>query len=274
MRAVFSSTYDDQYLFFLPITVWCWNKLDVKTTVIMPNVSQASSDESNRAALVFGTLEKLFPGSDHESVQHFKCPKHKEATYAQVGRLFAGAMVLPKDEILVTTDIDMLVFKNVFFDSMGFLNILGHDLVPSGQFPMCYAYAKTKVWRDVMNIGVKSFQECLDEKLGHEECENMRGNLWARDQELLYQHACGENGALRLIKRARPETQFAMNRIDRDDSFFMDRLNSDIIDYHMHRPGYTQENFHKILGVIQYFYPGEALTWMMDYRNQYVKLIQ
>jgi hypothetical protein len=53
----------------------------------------------------------------------------------------------------------------------------------------------------------------------------------------------------------------------------MERLSPDILDYHAHRPGYTDENFEKIISVIQYFYPNDDLSWMRSYQQEYKKLL-
>ncbi len=73
--------------------------------------------------------------------------------------------------------------------------------------------------------------------------------------------------------RAKEGTQFSTRRVDRDDSFFMDRLNSDIIDYHCHRPAFEDDKFEKMMSVIKYFYPNDDLSWMKDFQQQYKQLL-
>jgi hypothetical protein len=265
MKSIISTTYDHQYLFYLPITTWLWNKLGVDVICFMPKLEYIPES----IALVTRVQIDQRLNQKH---YFFSSPKNKEATYAQCSRLFAGGLTLPENEILITSDIDMAVFKKELYNDFNDSNFLifGSDLVPEAQFPMCYIAAPKNKWESFFNNG-KSYQQCLDDLLGSIECENMRGNYWAKDQEHAFKIIGTANNSFK--KRARPGTQFASNRIDRDDAFFMDRLSPDIIDYHMHRPGYTDENFEKILAVIQYFYPNDDLSWMREYQQQYKSLL-
>jgi hypothetical protein len=129
-----------------------------------------------------------------------------------------------------------------------------------------------KQWRHAMNIGDKTYQQCLDESVGVIECTNFRGNQWSLDQSIAYSHLNGY-GEPRKHSRAKMPERFATHRIDRDDMFWEERLNWDIVDYHCHRPGYTDENFAKILKVIKYFLPHDDLTWMTDYQKAYKALL-
>lgn len=263
MKAVVSTTYDDKYLFFLPLITWGWNKLGVEVVCCLPQHTLNNSD-----ALKMDLVLSTKPVSENFR-EYFLAPENKRPTYSQVSRLFAAALPFQEDEIIVTSDIDMLVFKTPPHDEHAF-TIFGADLTPEKQYPICYAAAPAKLWRKAMEID-GTFQECLDRELGHEEMENMRGNLWSRDQELLFRYTQPFNRI--LINRARPGTQFASNRYDRDDSFLLERLNPDTIDYHMNRPGYEEQNFNIIMSVLRYHYPSEDFTWLEDYRNQYIQLL-
>ena len=263
MKSVISTTFDDTYLFYLPITTWCWNKLGVDVICFMPKIKRGV--DSIKIALILDNISNI-------QIERFDCHENKEPTYAQCARIYAAALDLPEDEIMITSDIDMLVFRQPEYKKEQFF-VYGHDLTPEGQYPICYLAATVKSWRSAFDIKNKTPQQCLDVLLGNIECDNMRGNYWCKDQEEVYKNITG-NVMINLIARARPGTQFASNRIDRDDAFWEDRLSPDIVDYHMHRPGYTEENFKKILTVIQYFYPNENLDWMKQYRNKYVKLIK
>ena len=164
---------------------------------------------------------------------------------------------LPEDEVLITSDVDMAVFQ-IPANVSGTFSVYGYDLVPEGQMPMCYLTASVKQWRETFGLDGKSYQQCLDEILGHEEMENMRGNLWSRDQEIAYDKITNRFSHT-AIKRARPGTQFAENRYDRDDAFILDRLSPDTIDFHMPRPGYEPQNFEIIMKILKYHYPNDIL---------------
>jgi hypothetical protein len=128
-----------------------------------------------------------------------------------------------------------------------------------------------KRWKATFGKYGNTLQECLDNLLGHENCENMRGNLWCRDQETAY-NEISPTDAL-LIPRAREGTQFASHRIDRDDAFWKDRLNLDIVDAHLWRPGYTEENAQKIVELLTYMYPLDDHSWILEYARKYRGLL-
>lgn len=267
MRAVISTTHDPKYSFFLPIVSYCWSKLGVKVICFTPETNNEL--ELQQMALITGTSYKEgFPFERY----NFKAPKHKEATYAQCSRLYAGCLDLPGDEILVTSDIDMAVFKLPVYidDYSNSPTIFGADLTPSNQFPICYASAKVSYWRKAFDLTGVSYQKALDNLLGGIECENMRGNYWGKDQEELYnktwEDAC-------LINRARPGTQFAGNRVDRDDVNWRAYVNDDLVDAHLWRNGYTDENFANILELLIAKYPNDSFDWLENYRDEFVKTL-
>jgi hypothetical protein len=255
MKAIISCTNDDNYLFLLPIISFCWSKLGVDIICFGPKKM------SKKQFFVSMNTGGRFIA--------FDCPPNKEITYAQCSRLFAAAIdELPEDELLITSDADMALFRLPKY--IGDITIEGADLVPEKQFPMCYATAPKWLWKKIMNIGEKSVQECLDDLLGHIECENMRGNYWGKDQETLWNKA---HPFAHLVNRARPETQFASNRVDRDDTNWRSYLGPDLFDAHLWRPGYTDENFANIMELLQTQYPEENFDWVRAYRNEYIKLL-
>lgn len=284
MKAIISTTYDSKYLFFLPITTWCWNKLGVGVICFMPDKDyQPDTKEFLKGLFAMNAIADNWECDF--SLAPFKAPEHKEATYAQCSRLYAAALDFPEDEVLITSDVDMTVFEGMrqylsndvaFADNSGIdtkdmLTIIGADLVPPGQYPMCFAKSSVKGWRKHMNIAGKSYQECLDDLLQHIECESFRGNYWGKDQETL--HNLPDKYDIFKYLRAKPGTQFATNRYDRDDQFILDRLSPDMIDFHMNRPGFDDNNFNTILTIMKYHYPEEDFQWLCDYKTQYAALL-
>jgi hypothetical protein len=260
MRAVISITDDDRYLFFLPIVCYCWDKLDVGVTCFYPA----------RMGTKYETLSDKFKtviraNRADLALEPFICPIEKEITYAQCNRLFASSLC-KDEEMLITSDVDMAVFE--IPPHYGKITIFGHDLVPPQQYPICYASGTAEYWK--VAFGDLPYQQQLDKLLGSIECENMRGNYWAADQEHLFNKTAGM--AL-CVNRARPGTQFASRRVDRDDANWRSYLGPDLFDAHLWRPGYTDENFANILELLQFQYPNDNFQWLIDYRNKYIKLL-
>lgn len=270
MKAIISSTHDDLYFFFLPIVTWSWNKLGIDVICMMPNFASKSNydiycDWLHKSNLAHKTANCQF--------HYFDCLDHKAATYAQCSRLYGATLDLPENEILITSDVDMAVFSN-YFDhaNNGQINVFGADLVPPNQYPMCYVAMPVKTWREVMWItpGVP-VQKYLDDLLGHIECEHFRANQWAKDQDEIWTHLIAQAWPVVKHFRASPGTQFATRRADRDG--WPETIPPDIIDAHLPRPGFTDDNFAKILKLFQDIYPNEDFAWMVEYRNEYVKLL-
>lgn len=273
MKAVISSTYDDKYLYFLPIVCFCWQKLNVDVICFMPKpkdiLTGRTKKEYDKDILVFGTAKNV----GNIRLEFFEAPEHKEATYAQCSRLYGACLDLPEDEVIITSDIDMAVFKVPPFAHLGGFTVLGADLVPDGQLPMCYATATVKDWRDAFELNGITYQQALDRLLGEDECQDYRACRWSVDQEQLRIKIFNSNGSINLLTRSNGQNQFAQNRYDRDDQFILDRLSPDTIDFHMNRPGYEEKNFEIILTILKYHYPQDDFEWLKKYTEEYNKLL-
>jgi hypothetical protein len=258
VKAILSATYDDNYIFFLPIVRWCWKQTGVDAICFLP---QPETDlEKKKYELVFDINNYTF-----------RCPDSKRATYAQCSRLFAAALPFKEEEVLITSDVDMAVFGDYLKQKCADFDVFGSDLTPENQIPMCYISASAKNWREAMNIGKKNYQQCIDEQLAHEQCENMRGNLWSRDQELAYNHISSQSVFHHF--RARPGTQFASNRVDRDDSYWRDRLNKEVVDAHLWRPGFEETNFLNLMELLSFFYPEQNFEWLINHKNAWISCL-
>lgn len=269
MKVILSCTDNPVYDFFIPLAIHSWNKLGVDAICFIPGT------HSQRMALALDT--SIMKVNDRVIFPDINIPQEREVTYFQVARLFAAALDLPENEYLITSDIDMGVFGNVFqpnFDH-GFV-IYGADLCPPSQYPICYIMAQVNHWRKAFGImkppffvAKKDYMECLDEMLGSIQCDNMRGNYWAKDQEEAFKKITGSGIPTFLFNRSNGRNQFATQRMDRDGW----EMNTGIIDAHFPRPGYLPENFAKIKDLFHAMYPEDDLTWMVEYHEKYLKLL-
>lgn len=262
MVAVLSATEHDFYAFPLPLTVYSWNKIGVKCIIFVPKMLSAPKL----------ALAMQYCGDDNRFFE-FEAPEHKLPTYSQVVRLFGCCVDLPDNEILITGDSDLSVFSSYFKQlESGQIHIVGVDLVPPDQYPMCFCAAPVETWRKVMWVTPgMSYQKYLDEHLGPIVSQHFRSDQWAFDQSLIYRQLTEGNWPIVKHERAKSPHQFATRRADRDG--WPNTPDSDIIDAHLCRPGYTDENWAKIFNLFRTMYPNEDLQWMEDYRNQYIKLI-
>ncbi len=266
MKAVISSTGDSKYFFFIPIATWCWNKLGIDVLCFLP------TNQGPQGGRELQLLDEMIDNTGLKlTVSFFNCPEYKEATYAHCSRLYAASLEMPNDEMLIISDVDMAVFEKPPTDYRYF-NVLGYDLVPPKQYPMCYVSARSELWREYFVKDCRSLQQCLDDLLGNIECDSFRGNYWGKDQETLYSEI-PHNSLLSTWPRAKYGTQFAKNRVDRDDANWRSYLGSDLVDAHLWRPGYTDQNFANIMELLTFQYPEENFQWLIDYRNAYIALL-
>ena len=225
-------------------------------------------EKRDKYALIIDTIDGL--GIDLIAVP-FVAPEHKEATYAQCLRNYAACLDLPENELLVTSDVDMALFKIPEYVDNGQFSVFGYDLVPQGQYPQCYVTAPVKAWREVFNLNGKTYQQAIDDLLGEDECEHYRGCRWSVDQEQSFLNISKVNH--NLIPRARPNTQFADHRVDRDDINWRAYVNDELIDAHLWRDGFTDQNHDNIMKLMRMKFPNEDFTWLDNYRNAYKQLL-
>lgn len=284
MKAILSTNYNDTYLYFLPIVTKLWNLLGVDVICFVPKLTSDYNDNKKIDLLLSTIRENNLKIKLHE----FNAPKHKEATYTQCSRLYGACLDLPEDEILVLGDIDMLPFQELKrgIDQTvekwgGLFNVYGVDLVPDGQIPMCYVWGCVNEWRKsyqfsygngYLDNAYKTYQEYLDLLLGGIDCENMRGNYWSKDQQEL-KNLLSRSAKIEHL-RARPNTQFAKNRVDRDDINWRSYVDDSLIDAHLWRDGFTEQNHSNIMELLKMKYPNENFDWINQYREQYISLIK
>lgn len=270
MTAIISSTYDKNYWFFVPIVSWLWNKIGVDVICFTP-VVYTTDEDFKKWSLLMDTIED---NNIKCTIYDFYTEKHKAATYAQTVRLYAACLTLPENEVLITSDCDMGVFGDYLKQFDGNIQLFGADLLEGEKmYPMCYCSATVKQWRQIMNIdyGEDSYQDKLDSTLGVIETDHFRGNYWCFDQENLYNGILKSGLPVTMYPRAKLPERFASRRLDRDDSFLMERDVTDIIDFHFPRPGH--EHIENTLTIFKRKFPDENFDWIRTFTEQYKALL-
>jgi len=264
MTAILSANENDFYAFPLPIVVWCWQRLGIGVIVLTPDKVGQKIILAKKAC------------SNLAKFHTFSCEKRKEATYSQTSRLFGATVVDDENEILITGDADLAVFGSSFEQlGNGEVTIMGTDLLSHemNQYPMCFIGMPAKTWKNVFCINGQSLQEALDDTVGNLESINFRGDFWGYDQWLAHESIKRSGYQVKEIPRARPGTQFASNRVDRDDINWRHYVNESLIDAHLWRPGYEENNFKNIMELLTMMYPMDNFDWVREYREQYIKLL-
>jgi len=258
MIAVLSATEHDYYAMPLPMAVYSWNRLNVYCVVFVPEGDNPKIE-----------LAKKY--CKHASFYEFSAAEDRIPTFSQVSRLFGAAIPNMLDnESLITSDSDMCVFSNFFSElNDDKIHIVGNDLTPDEQYPMCYACMPVSKWKSVYGI-TKSYQEHIADIVNPIQSDNVRGSNWCLDQFLLKRELDKSGEQIVFHPRSNGQNQFAQKRADRDGWHFDPY---DIIDAHLPRPLTDDENLQKVITLFETKYAFENFDWMRIYANEYKKLI-
>lgn len=180
----------------------------------------------------------------------------RDVTLAQCSRLFAAYHF--KDEILITSDVDMIVKKDIFLSAIG-IHIYGHDLTNFEHVPMCYIQMETDRWIEVMGIDrSKTLEENIEFIVKEEPLlysGEQYGGWWCVDQEIITKKIKAQPfvyGHDRGIVNGLPT-----GRLDRSGW----KMPDEIIDIHL--PKDPLNNLDKIIPV--------TYDWVKDYANEYME---
>ena len=259
MIAVLSATEHDFYAMPLPFAVYSWAKIGVNCIVFIPN------GDNKKIELA----KKYCPTA---SFFEFNCEEKRIPTYSQVARLFAAAIpILHFDEDLITADSDICVFKELLelINPMEPVQIIGADLTPDDQYPMCFIRMNINMWKYIFGI-TGTYQHHVSELIDPIEGMNIRGEQWCYDQWYAKKKISESGIEPDLVNRSNGQNQFATKRADRDGWHF-DPFN--LVDAHLPRPLTDEQNFNKVYELFKIKYPFDNLQWMVDYYNEYKKLL-
>lgn len=278
MIAVLSATEDDLYAMPLPFVVYSWLKLGAEKVIVFHPYMYSPKLE---------LASRYCSSTDFFS---FSCEEKRVPTYSQVIRLFGASAGnhlhfynnVSQDDFIITGDSDMCVFGNIFDNlDKDKINIVGNDLTPPEQVPICFLGMKRKIWWEVMDMWeikqkngykegkLKTPQECVSALIDPIEGINIRGEQWSFDQWYAKNKISESGKEVCCHPRSNGITQFAQKRADRDGWHF-DPYN--IIDAHLPRPLTNKENFDKVYDLFKIKYPNDDLQWMINFRDEYMKL--
>lgn len=241
---IISTTQNDDYLFYLPIVVKSWNELGYDVFLYYVGVEHDKR---------FQTAKKYI--SNGFSYYILNIEGIRPETVAQVSRLYAAYHF--KEDILITSDIDMIVKKNIFETHKG-IHTYGHDLTNFEHVPMCYIQMDAPRWRELMKINLSEpIEKNIVNGINEEPLSKSPikyGGWWCIDQEIItkkikatpfvYSHHRGMMNGLPI------------GRLDRSGWV----MPQEIIDIHL--PKEPLKNLDKIIPV--------TYEWVKDYANDYV----
>jgi hypothetical protein len=170
---------------------------------------------------------------------------------AQAGRMWGASLF--ENDIVMTSDIDMLLLNKNYFDKSVeninddcFVNLTSnaYDDYEDGNIPMCYNVAKGITYKNALSIE-DSFQQFITK------IQNLYNGDWSSDETYLKRNAVKFEKYIGL----RREFNFrghAVDRIDREYWIINPELKDTYIDCHFLRPitQYPHE-LHKLLKLYQ-----------------------
>jgi hypothetical protein len=233
--AIISTDANPEYFSLVPLACYSWNKLGYRPVVLtvgnVPEHIKCCSDA------IFKSVAQV------EGV--------KDSTIAQLSRLFSFSLLNFKDDdIIITSDSDMIIAKDIFNYNEGFTNY-GYDLTGRSELPICYNIATAAKWRELIG------EFTIPEKAYSERWED----YWSTDQQLLTQraHAYGM-GRITFADRGNQNKHgLPTSRWDRHD---WAHIPDSIIDVHMKRNSWEAQ-----IQVAERLWPGEDHSFITKFRE-------
>lgn len=254
---VISSTSNDDYLFFLPIICWAWNRLGWDVMCFTPLYGDKSA------------LSRKYCTPNNTFIKLPEFEGYRIETISQCIRLYGHVFTDYSDgnPVLMTSDIDMLPLSDYWNPDPNEITCYGRDLSDK-HYPICYIAMDIENWQDV--VGNNMLLDLENSKAK----SNSWSEWWQVDQDIITTKLSNQI-VNRIDRSIAPNSHYPLGRIDRGcwDCSLKQPLR---IDAHLLRPGYTEGNWNKILELIhECFNPTkEEINWMMDYRNDYIKWIK
>lgn len=269
---VISTNENDSYFFYVPIVGWMWNKFGWEVACYigdddtLAKIHKMYRVESIKKLLL---MSKFF--YEHWGNVRAQELNIRNETMVQCIRLYA-ANKSDRYDYIMTSDADMLPLSDYWKPNENEITTWGRDLTDY-HFPMCYIGMPVSKWKEVMSL---SGNTASDMKRDFDQYPKSRSDKWEEwwqvDQDIITERLQNRSDVVR-VNRGTQSNGYPLGRIDRG-CWEQSLTKPERIDAHLPREGYKEENFVKIISLIQSIFPSENLQWMRDYRDEYVKLIE
>lgn len=247
------------YLYFIPLTVWTWRKIGFEPILFYRGERNELTD------LVFNGVENIRILGPIEGI--------RDATIAQISRLYAGCLGIEDNDYIMLGDADMLALSNAWNPDLSKLTIYNHDLTGFSEVPMCYVGAPKRIWKDVMKLEGIDYNEAIKRDIARSSTAKSEDfyKWWGVDQQTLTAHLW-EYGKdkITFINRGQGSHGFARGRVDRGGGGWV--LNQpELIDAHlMQQTHHKQEKIDKLMELLRHVWPQEDFTWFENYTKEFI----
>lgn len=271
--AVVSTNDNDDYLFYLPIVSWAWAKLGWGIVFYKP------WDYNKRFNLAIETSCSVVPHQLLWNYSPYPTPdyplnKVRDETMAQCSRLYAANMGgMQDDDLIMTSDVDMLPLSDYWRGLPDAITCYGRNL-SDVHFPICYIQASRKNWVEIMNLSGDTYKDMFrDLKEFSQSQSDIKEEAWCVDQDLITDRL-NKQALNRVDRPISPYTGYPVGRVDRS-AWERSLEQSERIDAHLPRAGYTDENFAKVKALIKecFLVEENEICWMDEYRKKYISLM-
>jgi len=252
---VLSVNENPEYLYYLPLTCWAWRKFGwtpiVFTSGVVPENFRVETP------LVFPLKE---------------IDGYRSDTIAQVSRLYAGAISLNGDPIIMTGDVDMIPLSDYWNPQDGDITIYGHDLTGYVHYPICYIAMNKHRWVEVMGLSGNDYDALIKRDL--DTLPQARADFdpvrrWVSDQDLITKRLNETQFKKVFVSRGTLTNGYPVGRVDRS-AWTIDH--QQLIDCHLFRGLYEPANvkFDATLELLRKVWPNEDFTWFIDHTNKWM----
>lgn len=253
-----------KYLYFLPLTSWCWRKLGWEP--ILMHVIQGFDNP-------LSAIEML--ALDHSDVTRwgiFK-NKYKTETLAQVSRLYISSNHGFEEDYFMTSDIDLLPLSDYWQPDFNAVTSWGRDLTDY-HYPMAYVGMRQSNWNEVM-VTPWSSEVDLNVYINRDLDYYVpkQKNVWTTDQQILTERLLeyGKEKITHIDRGIDPKTHYPIGRVDRSSWSLNHRQ---FIDAHLPHDILTNDkSFHNVMQLLHTVWPKEDWKWFIQYTKEFKKLL-
>lgn len=268
-RVILSTNNGATYSFFSPMTSLLWRRnMDYYPIIFACGELDQKANYALDCARDFGA-----------EIQYVKTVAgYTDQNISQISRLFAAALPVSSDSYILTGDIDMWPLSKPYFHQQDMnkkIHLFGANTSNHQKYPICYIGMLADLWRKLIGLDAsKSMEEnletVLDKYLGKNPTSD---DGWYFDEKFFfskikvwegYPHNC------HMIDR--PFVNGLLKgRVDRE-RWTYNGYNSDMIDSHVLRPGFYDNNWPRLLQMLRDLLPKEEVNAIETYKNKWSEL--
>lgn len=262
-HVVVSVNESPKYLYFLPLTCWCWRKIGWEP--VLMHVIEGFNILSEIEVLALSYSEDVTRWGIFRS-------RYKTETLAQVSRLYISSNHGFEEDYFMTSDIDLLPLSNYWLPDFNAVTSWGRDLTDY-HYPMAYIGMMQSKWNEVMDTHwtETDLNVYINRDLDH--YIPKQKNIWTTDQQIITERllSYGKEKITHINRSIDPKTNYPIGRVDRSA---WSLNHKQLIDAHLPHDILTNDkSFHNVTELLRTVWPKEDFTWYYQYHKEFKKLL-